>query len=219
MPRLLHCTDFHGRADWFAWLSNYASHYDAAVLSGDLVDGFASPDELRAQVAMVTSFLERFMHPLFVVTGNHDGAVNLTAIAARNPHVHVDGYDGELHGWRVVCIGWRRVPVMLAAGSTPVALVSHQPPDECAVSRDARGDWGGYDVRALATTLPAGSMVLSGHVHAPRSWHARVGCATAFNPGVAPASSMAPRHIVLDLDTRHARLVGGDFGEAGTVHF
>lgn len=209
MSLLLHCTDFHGRPEWFHWLAKNAARYDAVVLSGDLIDEFAPPQQLRAQAARVTAFLEGFGHRLFVVSGNHDGALDLPAIAAHNPQVHVDGFDAGFLGWRSVCIGWRRAPALPPAGDAPVIFVSHQPPDETLVSRDHRGDWGGYDVRALAATLPAGSLVLSGHVHSPLNWNARVGQATALNPGVAPAAAQMPRHVVLDLQKRRARLVGG----------
>jgi len=219
MPSILHCTDFHGRPGWFSWLRKNAARYDAVVLSGDLVDEFASAPQLAAQVTKATAFLEAFDHPLFLVSGNHDGALNLTAIAARNPHVHTDGFDAEVFGWRVVCVGWRSAPTMLSPGRAPVLLVSHQPPDESLVAQDAKGDWGGYDVRALASTLPTGSAVLSGHVHSPHHWHDRVSNATAFNPGVASASTPIPRHIVIDLERRRARLVGGAFGGAEVVAF
>lgn len=211
MPTLLHCSDFHGSKSWFSWLAEVAPNFDATVLSGDLLDEFQPPAQLAAQARRATAFLLGFRHPIFVTSGNHDGALDLPSIARANPFVRVDGFDGEHLGWRVVCAGWRGTPAGLPTSSHegPLLLVSHQPPDEVAVSQDRRGDWGGYDVRALAATLPAGSVVLSGHVHSPRNWHARIGPTTAFNPGVGPANSKVPRHVLLDLSKRRARLVGG----------
>jgi len=211
MATLLHCTDFHGNAAWFAWLRTVAPDFDGVVLSGDLVDEFQPPARVAAQAAKATAFLRSFARPIFLVSGNHDGLVDLAAIARDNPLVRIDGCDEEHFGWRLVCVGWRGAPAVLSASEQDgsVLLVSHQPPDELAVSQDRRGDWGGYDVRALAATLPAGSVVLSGHIHSPRNWHARVGPTAAFNPGMAPANSKVPRHVVLDLAKRRARLVGG----------
>ncbi len=211
MPTLLHCSDFHGNKSWFSWLAEAAPNFGATVLSGDLLDEFQPPVELAAQARRATAFLLGFSHPIFVTSGNHDGALDLPSIARANPFVRVDGFDGEHLGWRLVCTGWRATPVALppSPDNLPVIVVSHQPPDDLAVAQDRRGDWGGYDVRALAAILPAGSLVLSGHVHAPRNWHARVGHATVVNPGVAPAAAKVPRHVVLDLQKRRARLVGG----------
>lgn len=218
MPTVLHCSDLHGNLAWFAWLAKVAPDYDAVVISGDLVDEFATRSELSSQVSRVSAFLRSLTRPLFVVTGNHDASFDLPAIAGANPHVHVDGYDGEHFGWRFVCTGWRQTPLYLPPSrkTLPVILVSHQPPDESAVAQDSRGDWGGFDVRTLTTLLPQGSVVLCGHVHSPRSWHARVGLATAFNPGIAPSTAKVPRHVVLDL-TRHRATLGGSAHDAPRV--
>jgi Icc-related predicted phosphoesterase len=206
MARVLHCTDFHGRKEWFRWLAEASKNYDAVVLSGDLIDEFAPPPARPAQVARVRKFLEEFTHPLLVVSGNHDGALDLAEIAARNPHLRVDGHKGVQFGCRILCTGWRGTPTHHTGPTElPVLLVVHQPPDDCEASRDARGDWGGHDVRAFAMTLPRGSLVLCGHVHSPLRWHTKVGPATVINPGVAPTSTPVPHHVIIDLAARRAR--------------
>jgi len=221
MSMLLHCTDFHGRRAWFDWLEVNASRYDAVVLSGDLLDAFLTGEKQARQIDQVRAFLAGFQHPLFVTSGNHDEALGLEELAANaRGRINVDGYSGTHFGFRVFCAGWRRTPLWLDGDQDgPVLLISHQPPSGTAVSRDCAGDWGGHDVRALSETLPAGSLVLSGHVHAPERWHTRVGAATALNPGVAYATSPAPRHVVIDSDRKRARLMGRSAGEDELVRF
>jgi predicted phosphodiesterase len=101
-----------------------------------------------------------------------------------------------------------RRPMVFCSGNHDV-LLRHAPPGGCAtaVSKTDGQDWGdfelGEDLRS--GLLPAPDIVLSGHQHAPRSWHARCGAAVSFNPGFS-AGSDVPNHIVLDLAARRRAL-------------
>jgi predicted phosphodiesterase len=61
-------------------------------------------------------------------------------------------------------------------------------------------DWGDFNLGEDLRTglLPAVDIALSGHQHAPRSWHVRCGAAVSFNPGLN-AGAEVPNYILLDL--------------------
>ena len=74
--RILHVSDFHYHHPWFDWLAAQAADYDAACLTGDLLDMLclATTDGLRPQSKWVRGWLATWPAKtlLFVCSGNHD---------------------------------------------------------------------------------------------------------------------------------------------------
>lgn len=217
--RLLHVTDLHFNQPWLTWLRFSASRFDVCCLSGDLLDIFASfrgELSLVRQAARMQRYLEEFPAPLFVVSGNHDeGHDFLAAAARRNPLVRTDGTDEQFLNYRFVCQGWNSPPA-LTPSVMPTIVLRHAPPAESLLATGETCDVGELATRALALSLPRGSMVLSGHAHNPSAWCDNVGTTMCFNPGVAQRT-VTPTRIVIDTDRGWAQHVGEDGGQERRV--
>ena len=218
---LLHVTDFHFRRRWYDWLAREARHYDAVAFSGDLRDLFPNVrNGLYEQARWVRDWLQDFPVPLFVCTGNHDCWTSEIPVndpflhggwiqQAARPGVCVDRTNIFFGGHRIICTPWAEAP--LVPGSDPTILVVHSPPFATSISSDLGRDVGDPDVTSAVLQLPAGSLVLSGHVHHPARWHCRLGAAWCFNPGV-DFTRDEPNHIIID--TTHGTATFRGFGQA-----
>lgn len=214
--RLLHVSDFHFQQQWFEWLSTVAPSYDVVCLTGDLLDLRQSEQApLPAQIAWVTQWLRAFPPvPLWVCTGNHDWwqaerpadpyAEGRWLKPVRHARLQVDGPPKVLHGRRFVTVPWLESPPDIQSPE-PVVLLAHAPPAGTQVARNHDGeDHGDFEVALQAEMLPPGSAVLSGHVHRPQSWMARLGSTWCFSPGVAAVREPRPNHIVIDTSRKVA---------------
>lgn len=214
--RLLHCTDFHGRADWYEWLIRESPRYDLVCLTGDLLD--LNPyRSMVGQVEMVTAYLGRIGTPLAVCSGNHDSLAgdDLRLQHARwmqelrRKDVWVDGDRFEVGGFRFRCIPWLSQAVKAAPDE--IWLI-HSPPDRSRTGI-ARGgvDFGDGTFGDQCRAGDGPRLALSGHVHDPQSWWVRSGCTWSLNPGVAEDEA-SPRHIAIDLGRDVATWHGGPGG-------
>jgi predicted phosphodiesterase len=204
--RILHVSDFHYRKPWFAWLATQAPDCDLICHTGDFLDLFGSvpvPDQIRR----VASWLARLRSSLLFCSGNHDveaeaGQAGAWLRGLLSPFAWGDGTIMSRSGVTLVSSGWG-TPCHLEGPAD--VLLRHAPPGGCAtaVSRADGRDWGdfelGEDLRS--GLIPAMDIVLSGHQHAPRCWHARCGAAVSFNPGFN-AGAEVPNYILLDLAGR-----------------
>jgi predicted phosphodiesterase len=201
--RILHVTDFHFNKSWFAWLAAEAPACDLICYTGDFLDLF-SRVPVSDQIRQVTKWLARVRSPLLFCSGNHDieaeaGQAGAWLRGLPSPVAWGDGTTMSRGGVTMMSSGWC-TPCRLQ-GAIDI-LLHHAPPGGCAtaVSKADGRDWGdfelGEDLRS--GLLPAPDIVLSGHQHAPQSWHARCGAAVSFNPGLN-AGAEGPNYILLDL--------------------
>ena len=215
--RLLHVTDFHFREPWFHWLAAQAPNYDACCLTGDMLEMFlGSRIGVRTQARWVRDWLREFPGQLYACTGNHDWWPSDDRVVdndadggwlrrAARPGLVLDG-ETECHdGYRFTCCPWTHTPAVETM--MPSVVLVHAPPLATPVSSEMGSEVGDPDVAATVGKLAPGSLVLSGHVHQPRRWHARVGPAWCFNPGV-DFSSDVPNHIVIDTVSKEATFRG-----------
>jgi Icc-related predicted phosphoesterase len=228
--RILHVSDFHYHHPWFDWLAAHAADYDAACLTGDLLDmlRLATTDGLRPQSKWVRGWLATWPAKtlLFVCSGNHDWWPKSEHMVdndreggwlkkARRPNVvFVDGDTTKLDEYRIVCTPWAHKPE-IHAGS-PSVVLCHAPPEGTPISADLGREVGDSEVLQAAWALPRGSLILSGHIHNPRRWYARVNNTWCFNPGY-DANAKAPNHIVIDLSARTACFHGWGH-DLGPIH-
>lgn len=215
--RLLHVTDFHFNKSWYAWLAENGAKYDACCFSGDLLDMFANAKTgLRPQIRWVRDWLATFPGRLFVCSGNHDfwprpehvidnDACGGWLRKSARQSVSVDGFSEMLGKYRFTCCPWAGATI--GTSLEPSVVLIHAPPAITTIASDGAGEAGALETSKIALALPAGSCVLSGHVHDPRRWHCRVGRSWSFNPGF-DRSATEPNHIVLDLDRRTAEFFG-----------
>lgn len=212
--KLLHVSDLHFRQHWFEWVATNAPRFDAVCLTGDLLDLLpTAAADLQAQVRWTTDWLARFpATPLFICSGNHDWWLQEKKTdrdcearwlqRARRRGVYVDGDQQALAGFNFVCAPWLSTPVLLQTG--PTVLLAHAPPERTAVSCRRTGeDYGDFEIAALAAELPPGSFCLSGHVHEPKAWIARIEGTYCFNPGVDD-EALVPNHVVISMEERMA---------------
>jgi Icc-related predicted phosphoesterase len=198
--RILHCTDFHGHQPWYDWLSAECARYDLICLTGDLLDLFSrtSPAE---QIARITGNLRAIMTPLAICSGNHDdlGGTEGTRWLGklRRRQLWVDGDQFECKGRTFRCVGWKQP--LPAAARDEIWLI-HAPPDDCATSNARREiNHGDFALGELCRGGQGPWIALSGHIHAPLNWWARVGETWSFNPGLSQATAQ-PNVTVIDLE-------------------
>jgi len=196
---------------WFGWVAANAGSYDACCLSGDLLDMFAFDQpgaSAKAQTSWALRWMAAFPGRLFVCSGNHDclAGEGVTWLqAARSNNVSVDGDSAALGDWNVFCAPWEGS--VLPQGER-VVLLAHAPPERLDVSTDEAGDHGSFETSDIASGLSRGSVVLSGHVHKPRSWHSKLNRVLCLNPGVGDPGSEVPNHTVVDLSKRRVTFHG-----------
>jgi predicted phosphodiesterase len=209
--RILHISDLHMNKRWFDWVAANARRFDACCLSGDLLDMFTF-DQLQSSEKTQTSWalrwLATFPGRLFVCSGNHDYLIGEGAAwlqAARSSNVSVDGDSAALGDWNVFCKPWEGE--VIPRGEL-VVLLAHAPPERLEVSTDGAGDHGSFETSDITGSLPPGSVVLSGHVHRPQSWHSNLGRVLCLNPGFGDPRSAVPNHTVVDLSKRRVTFHG-----------
>lgn len=201
--RILHCTDFHARREWYQWLAQQSTRYDLICLTGDLLD--ISPDRsMLGQVEMVAGYLWRIRTPLAVCSGNHNSLPGEDPRlqhaqwmqALRRQKVWVDGDQFAMGGYRFRCIPWSG---QTSKASPDEIWLIHSPPDQSATGIACGGvSFGDATFCDQCRAQLGPRLALSGHVHNPQSWWARIGNTWSLNPGCAEGVA-APRHIVIDL--------------------
>jgi len=208
--RILHISDFHFRKKWFRWLEERASDFEAVYFTGDFLDA-SKPNELPRQIEWVQNWLTEFPVPPFVCSGNHDWFLRepdgdlysechwLKSVG--NSKITSDGTNRFLSGVTFECFGWL-APIRPSLEKSSV-LLCHAPPMESAISRSYGMDSGDFELAEVIRILPKGTIILSGHVHTPEKWYARIGMTPVFNPG-CDFRAVAPAYIVVDLQRRVA---------------
>lgn len=217
--RILHVTDFHFRQRWFHWLMDQGPHYDVCCFTGDFLDMFPGMQMgVHRQARWVRDWVQEFPGRIFMCSGNHDWWPRDPRVrdpeceagwlrAAARAGVWVDGASEVVSGYRFVCRSWGTELTSGLDAESPTVLLAHAPPQGQPTAIEMGDDIGCERVSIAAGTLRTGSIVLSGHVHQPRRWCARLGKAWSFNPGVDFAASV-PNHIVIDIESRQATFCG-----------
>ena len=210
--KILAVGDLHFRKPWFEWVRAQAGNFDAVCLTGDLLDMFDTDERgLRRQADWVLRWLAIFPKTTrcFVVSGNHDvweddRRYHLGAWLqrARRAGISVDGDVTTVGDCTVVCWPWFGSVALPNTGK--VIVVAHAPPAGCSVATKDGSDCGDIDVRFLAEKIQGG-LILSGHVHQPKSWISRVGHAVCLNPG-CDLKAPIPHHLVIDTTRGRAEL-------------
>lgn len=205
--RLLHVSDFHGRRDWFKWLTERASEFDVTCFTGDWLDLFGA-EPLGAQVAAVSSWLRQFPGNLVWCSGNHDVDSSRSPVSSGRwmedlPNRHAFSRAGRLQklGWNFVRQNWNETTPVFQAGDI---VLAHAPPSEWQTALSVGGDHGDFSLgEALRHPTAAPWLILSGHVHEPASWKECRATTWSFNPGVNPRGKV-PNFIVIDTEKRRA---------------
>jgi Icc-related predicted phosphoesterase len=218
---ILAIADLHFEKTWFDFVGEQARRKacDVITIAGDSLSMFAafgSDSSMRSQARYVREFLTGLEIPVFACTGNHDIEIGdehgderdfLHRAAAANPNVRGDGAMELLGDMRFFVLGWGQPAPYFWPHSEPACIVAHAPPLGTKLSVGETGECGDRSLRSLAMRLPAGSLILSGHVHAPKFWAEKLGDAWALNPGCAdyprPIPAI-PNHIFVDTSIRIA---------------
>ena len=204
--RVLHCSDLHANDRWFRWLIGESRHSDLVCLSGDILD-LNAYRSTEGQLERVMVHLQAIEAPLAICSGNHDSVAGEDTRfqhaqwlqELRRENLWVDGDSFELNGVRFRCLAWQ--------GSLPKAAqdevwIIHSPPDRTPTGI-ARGG-AGFGDSMFGELCRAGMgprIAVSGHVHEPQAWWAKVGRTWCLNPlGPENNGSERPSHIVIDLE-------------------
>lgn len=212
--KILHVADIHGNWAQYAWIRENAPRYDAVVIAGDLVDMLGTPEQLRADIARLKTWIRSFPVPLLICSGNHDAWANSEFGAdqpiwlreMRSRTVFVDGDRPVVGGLRFSIIGWDE-PVNDALDADVV--ICHAPSEgaSTATSEDGERDWGDFELANELQHAPRPPwLLLGGHVHQQSAWMTKVRAhprsCWSLNPGCDRETSV-PRYIVLNA-TRYA---------------
>jgi Icc-related predicted phosphoesterase len=215
--KILHLSDLHAIERFYSWAADEVrrTHYDALVVSGDLLDMFDLPF-IQSQIKLVTAWAAELPDdlPTFLCSGNHDKLEDnhylkearwLLSLKRRN--LFVDGDSTNLGYYNFECVGWGRVPI--AETKRPKIVVCHSPPSPALTGIDSLGiDLGDPELshHILTADNPTPTLVLCGHVHVPRRWFNK-GAIKSLNPGVDDLKAAIPNHIVIDTDASTATLI------------
>jgi Icc-related predicted phosphoesterase len=230
--RLLFVADLHYSLKQFDWLVANVSHYDLAVIGGDLLD-LASALDPDVQIAIVEKYfglLRQRCSRLVVSSGNHDGdsrneadeSVAEWLKAASADGIHVDGDGFNIDKIRItVCPWWDgelsrdELATMLEREASQVPeggrwiWIHHAPPEGSKTSWTGRKFVGDEYLRAWIDRFQP-EMVLSGHIHNSPfhdegSWIDRIGRTWVFNPGRIVGAE--PPFITIDLEAMTAEWI------------
>jgi Icc-related predicted phosphoesterase len=201
--RILHCSDLHASTKHLAWVCRESRRFDVVALTGDLLDVNAFRG-IGDQVDRVLAHLRTITVPLAVCSGNHDALTkagprleNASWLKeARRKNVWIDSDVFTLAGHTFRCIPWGGP--LPEAGPEEIWLI-HSPPDEepTGISRGGAG-FGSFEFKELCRAGRGPRLALSGHVHDPQSWCAKVGRTWSLNPGWSEGAPQ-PSRIEIDL--------------------
>lgn len=231
--KILHVADLHRR--WFEFVRARATEFDLLVVAGDITDAF-SDLSMAQQAREASAWLLSLATPTVVVSGNHDFYRKSARVAA-DPHAEalwlrqlsgrgrIIATDGESVAFqaayppvRITALGWSQEP--LWPPETDI-LVAHAPPCgvDVAVELGGTRDLGDSALwHALQRAARRPRLILSGHVHLPRSTWARwpAGSSEANTTILIPGcdeSAPEPQRWEIDLSRNRATW----FGERETV--
>jgi predicted phosphodiesterase len=202
--KILHVSDLHFHQPWFRWVAAHAGDFDAVAISGDLLDLFHRTP-VESQIPWVCEWLASIEVPLVVCSGNHDVQDSrvctwLSQCGAVREQVFTDRQILRQGKCSFEAVPFGKLPLR---GGEHHIVVTHVPPAGAPTACWMAEGIDGGDMRlarSLATTKDAPRLLLSGHVHLPRRWHARAGSIWSFNPGSSPeAHPLVPNHIAVDL--------------------
>ena len=206
--RFLLCSDLHARPDWYFWLSEAASQFNAVIVAGDLIDMFRSEEKIRQACSLAEAHLEAIKRggiPVFVAEGNHDASISWPWLKLQLGRHQIGDFlvqtfpDDHGRGSRLDLRVSREIANEM---KLTWIVVDHYPPVR---SRTHSGD----DYYLNKETIDFHpDIIVSGHMHqAPfvegGSWHDRVNGTLCLNAGCR-WNAYQPCHIVLDSEKRRA---------------
>jgi Icc-related predicted phosphoesterase len=203
--RILHVTDFHGETVWFDFLRDESLDVDVICLTGDLIEQSTDAAVNKRRQQQVLDACAGITIPLLIATGNHDSEPShrlpnpgswLSRLESST--CHVDPSNVSIGGIRFGAIAWGSSKDRLNPAVD--VILAHAPPAGLSVGSGREQD----EDRVLRKWLeanPGRRLVLSGHVHQPRSWHDRIGNTLCLNPGRQDGATL-PNRIRIDISTR-----------------
>lgn len=213
--KILHVADLHFRQQWFEWVAAQANQFDAVCIAGDLLNMWITRDvSLRAQTKWIRDWVGyRFKGRLFVCSGNHDWwtADEITDTDANGgwlrklgrSEVTCDNHGASIGDLHFFCHAYAARAPLPPVEARQWILLHHEPPSSCAaaVTGDSGVDLGSPHLReqiSMAATPPL--LVLSGHVHRPKSWRGESGRSIVLNPTYDEEASF-PNHLKIDFSS------------------
>ncbi len=221
--KILVAADLHYRLKQFDWLASQASHCDAMIIAGDMLD-IGSYLDLNVQIIVIQKCLKKISAqiPLLVCSGNHDGNEKNNAdefIAPwiqdlREQQLHVDG-DNVFFGTTLFTIfPWWDGDVTKQEITEQVNQASqlecdkwiwvyHGPPDQSLTSWTGKRFIGDLELNKWIKQYQPDA-VFTGHIHESPfmpdgGWADQIGKTWVFNAGSYMGD--IPSHIVIDLET------------------
>lgn len=200
--RILHVSDLHARESQLRWVVNESKEYDLVCISGDLLD-LNAYRRFDGQIERTVAALKDIRVPLALCSGNHDSLAGEGAKLEdarwlrdlKGEMCWVDDDRFEFGGQQFRCVPWL-APVD-PADENEIWLI-HSPPDllPTGITRGGVG-WGDFSFGELCRNESGPKLALSGHIHDPQSWRARIGRTWSLNPGTGEGKT--PPYITIDL--------------------
>lgn len=213
--KILHVADLHFRQQWFEWIAAHANQFDAVCIAGDLLNMWITRDvSLRAQTKWIRDWVRcAFKGHLFVCSGNHDWWTNdeITDTDAsggwlrklRRNDVTCDNHGAVVGGVFIFCHSYAARAPLPAPKSNQWVLLHHEPPAGCEASLtgDSGADLGSRHLREqISAAARPPRLILSGHVHRPKSWRGEIDRSIVLNPTFDEEASF-PNHVRIDFSS------------------
>jgi Icc-related predicted phosphoesterase len=212
--RILVVSDFHADPARFRWLTEQGESglYDMVAICGDLLSlNGLRPIEDEQQIDSCLSRLRKLVAivAVGVCSGNHDsyaggGRLNnawwLKELKAESRNVWIDGDSWQISGQTFRSISWDDDGKLPEADGDAIWL-AHRPPCEAptGICRGGAG-WGNLALGEMCRGNKGPWLALSGHVHDPQSWFAKIGRTWSLNAGCS--NRIPPNHFIIDLSRR-----------------
>ena len=220
--RILHLADLHLEHSWFDWVAGHSPGYDLVVIAGDLQNAFSSSG-MHDQARAISRWLLNLSVPTIACSGNHDYWARdprfsddlaegswLRQLRGKAQILGVDGDVVQLQGIRFAIKGW--LQSLPHVNDSVDIVITHAPPAGIPCALDEANRDNGDSLLCESFVHPP-RLILSGHIHSPRShhsqWPPRDPTTLVLVPG-CDEQSVTPAHWSIDLAAGIARHSGGE---------
>jgi len=212
--KLLLLSDLHDDRKAWQWIISVCHRYQAVLYAGDWLGKIKKGSSAEQQIRASQKFLEFFPGTIFSCSGNHDWAEGVSAEGQSLwlsrmgcfPHIKTHGVH-HLGQWTIDVVDYMEEPTGGECDGPGTILLYHCPPSsDC--SKTVHGIDFGDPLAAERLRRNGPELLCCGHVHLPRSWHARIGRTLILNPGYLDHAG-EPNHIEIDTEKRTATWLSG----------
>lgn len=203
---IFHATDLHFNKEWFEQILKVEEKYDIFCLSGDFLNSYSDVG-LSTQIEWISSFFASFKKPLFACSGNHDiEEIGNEEWLNNIPNIYADGTIKTINGVKFGCVPFIAGDFLDFAECDVV--LNHLPPakTKTSIHKTSNQDWGDIELaRMLKNGLLKPKIILSGHMHKPKSNIDKIANTTIYNSGSDKKSKTIGYSVIIIKESSNGR--------------